>query len=289
MLKTAFGKQKLIPIPSDYQGQGMDEKEKKPGFIKCPSCSWHLSEVELKENLKVCPKCNYYFTMTAEERINLLADEGSFQEFNAHLASVNSLEFPGYDDKLVEAKNLTGLNEAVVTGECFLGGFRVVIASMDSRFMMSSMGSVVGEKICRAAERAMELGCPLLTIAASGGARMHEGMLALMQMAKTSALINKIHEKGLLYISIMTNPTTGGVTASFASLADIIIAEPGALIGFAGPRVIKQTIGQVLPVNFQRAEFLMDHGMIDLIVERAKLKDKLQLLLKLHSGGKQHG
>lgn len=289
MLKTAFGKQKLIPVPADPPDQGPGEPGKKTESNKCPSCFRPLAELELQENLSMCPKCGYYFTMTAWERINLLADEGSFKERDADLNSVNFLGFPGYDDKLAEAKNRTGLNEAVITGECSLGGFTVVIAAMDSRFMMSSMGSVVGEKICRAAERAMELKCPLITIAASGGARMQEGMLALMQMAKTGAVIKKLHEQGLLYISIMTNPTTGGVTASFASLADIIIAEPGALIGFAGPRVIKQTIGEVLPANFQRSEFLMEHGMVDLIIERSKLKDTLQLLLKLHSGGKKHG
>lgn len=251
----------------------------------CPSCSARVSEETLAENYRVCAKCKHHFTMSAGQRIELIVDSGSFQEFNGGLASINILDFPGYEEKLEKAEQKSGLREAIITGYASIGGYDIVLAVMESDFMMASMGSVVGEKVSRAIERAIERRCPVIICTSSGGARMQEGMIALMQMAKTSAAVNKLNEAGLLYIAILTNPTTGGVSASFASLADIIIAEPGALVGFAGPRVIKQTIGQQLPEKFQRSEFLLEHGMIDIIVERSQIREKLTCLLSLHKGG----
>lgn len=255
------------------------------GEKPCPACSAFVSEVELIKNFKVCPHCGYHYTITAWERIKLMVDENSFEQIETGLGSVNRLDFPGYDDKLTNAMHQTGCNEAIITGFTSIGGYKVVIAAMESRFMMASMGAVVGEKISLAVERAMESGCPLIICCCSGGARMQEGMISLMQMAKTSAVLNRFHKTGRLYISVLTHPTTGGVSASFASLADIIIAEPGALIGFTGPRVIEQTIGQRLPEKFQRAEFLLEHGMIDMVIPRLQLGSSLATLLKLHQGG----
>ncbi|KUG03920.1 acetyl-coenzyme a carboxyl transferase beta chain [hydrocarbon metagenome] len=286
MLKNAFGKQKLIPVPGSREY--MESEDKTSRQEKCRSCSRRVSELELKENHKVCPECQYHYSMSAWERIELIADPLSFKEFDSGLRSINLLDFPGYDEKLTGAVSRTGLNEALITGQCTIGGYPAILGSMDSRFMMASMGSVVGEKVCRAVEKAIDLKIPLILCAASGGARMQEGMLSLMQMAKTSAALDRLHRQGLLYISLLTNPTTGGVTASFASLADIILAEPGALIGFAGPRVIKQTISEVLPADFQKAEFMLKHGMVDKIVGRSGLKDTLECLLRLHLGG-NHG
>jgi len=286
MLKKAFGKQKLISVPNTSNiHEGVNREDKVPGQVKCPSCSAHISELELIQNHRVCPECAYHFRMTAWERINLMADDGSFQEIDSEIQSINTINFPGYDKKLDRNQQISGLNEAIITGQCTIGGYPVILAAMDSRFMMASMGSVVGEKVCRAVEKAVEYQSPLIICAASGGARMQEGMLALMQMAKTSAALAKFHQHALLYISLLTNPTTGGVSASFASLADIIIAEPGALIGFTGPRVIKQTISEVLPVNFQKSEFLLEHGMIDLLVDRPRLHETIECLLRLHQGG----
>lgn len=286
MLKNAFGKQRLIPVPGSREY--VESEEKTAGQVKCPSCSRRVSELGLKENHKVCPACDYHYPMTAWERIELIADSQSFREFDSGLRSINILDFPGYNEKLTGATTKTGLNEALITGQCTIGGYPVILGCMDSRFMMASMGSVVGEKVCRAVEKAIDLKTPLILCAASGGARMQEGMLSLMQMAKTSAVLDRFHQQGLLYISLFTNPTTGGVSASFVSLADIILAEPGALIGFAGPRVIKQTISQVLPADFQKAEFMLKHGMVDKIVNRPVLKSTLECLLRLHLGGK-HG
>jgi acetyl-CoA carboxylase carboxyl transferase subunit beta len=284
MLKSTFGRQKLIPIPGSRES--LEDQGRDPGQAKCPSCARRVTESELIENHKVCPECHYHFPMTAWERIGLIADPGSFQEFDSGLKSINVLEFPEYDERLTAVAERTGLGEALVTGKCKIGGCWTVLGVIDSRFMMGSMGSVVGEKVCRAAERASEYKYPLIICAASGGARMQEGMLSLMQMAKTAAVLDRFHQQGLLYITLLTNPTTGGVSASFASLADIILAEPGALIGFAGPRVIKQTISEVLPADFQKAEFLLKHGMLDRIVDRLELKDTLERLLRLHLGGK---
>ncbi len=287
MLKSTFGKQKLIPIPSSSRGP-LDPAVPNGLGPKCPSCSGWVTELELKEKYKLCPHCHYHFHLNAWERIELIADPDSFREFDTDLRSINTLEFPGYDEKLTQAMNETGLSEALITGQATVGGYSCVLGIMDTRFMMGSMGSVVGEKVCRAMERAMDLNLPLILCTASGGARMQEGMLSLMQMAKTAAVLGRFHQEGLLYVSIITNPTTGGVSASFASLADIILAEPGALIGFAGPRVIKQTISETLPAGFQKAEFMLQHGMVDSIVERGQLKETLELLLRLH-GGEKHG
>ncbi|HWP96773.1 MAG TPA: acetyl-CoA carboxylase, carboxyltransferase subunit beta [Syntrophomonadaceae bacterium] len=250
----------------------------------CSKCSAPLSEQELIQNYRVCHHCGHHYTLGAWERISLLADEETFREFDSDQVSFNRLDFPEYDAKLERARQESGLPEALVTGTAYIDGYQVVLGVMDSRFMMASMGAVVGEKICRAADRAVELKWPLIIVVASGGARMQEGMVSLLQMAKTSAVIQRLHQAGILYISILTNPTTGGVLASFASLADLMIAEPGALVGFAGPRVIEQTIKHKLPENFQRSEFLLQHGMLDLVVERSRLKEKLSLLLKMHGG-----
>lgn len=249
---------------------------------KCPLCKEIILRKELVQNLKVCPKCNYHFRLGAWERIKILVDVESFEEINEGLVSRNILDFPAYQEKLNEARIKTGLNEAVVTGKGLIMNQATVICVMDSNFMMASMGTVVGEKISRAVEHALTERLPLIIFTASGGARMQEGIFSLMQMAKTAALIKKMDEAGLLYVTVLTDPTTGGVTASFASLGDIIIAEPNALIGFAGPRVIEQTIGQKLPDGFQRAEFLLEKGFIDMIVQRGKLKETLAELLAMH-------
>jgi acetyl-CoA carboxylase carboxyl transferase subunit beta len=283
MLKNTFYKKKYIPV-NPYT-EDRKQEGSIPGKKLCPSCSSVIPETELVENFKVCPLCSCHFPLSARERIEMMLDKDSFREFDSGLSSYNVLDFPEYDEKLLEAEQNSGLKEAIITGCGRIGGHKLVLGVMESQFMMGSMGSAVGEKICRAVERAMEAGCPLLMCCTSGGARMQEGMLSLMQMAKTSAVLSRFHKEGLLYISIMLHPTTGGVSASFASLADIIIAEPGALIGFAGPRVIRQTIGQTLPDNFQRAEFLLEHGMVDMIVERSQLNATLEFLLRIHQGG----
>lgn len=251
-------------------------------WTKCPRCGEILYNKDMVKNLKVCRKCGYHFRLTAKERLSFTLDEGSFLEYDARLVADNPLGFPGYPEKLAEARQTTGLSEAVITGEGTILGHRVVTGAMDPRFIMASMGVAVGEKITRAAERACERRLPLILFIASGGARMQEGMVALMQMAKTAAAIKQLDAAGLLYLSVLTDPTTGGVSASFAMLGDIILAEPGALIGFTGPRVIEQTIKQKLPEGFQKAEFLQQHGMIDLVVPRAKMRETLGQLLMLH-------
>lgn len=283
MFKNTFIKKKYYEVPVE------PEKHPGPGSPagrqECPRCHRGSSAEELAANLKVCRYCGHHFSMSALERIDLLADEGSFQEINGHLRSQNPLGFPGYDEKLSLAQAETGLNEAIVTGVARIGGCPAVLGVMDSRFIMASMGSVVGEKVVRAAETAIEQRLPLIICVASGGARMQEGMVALMQMAKTSAVIERVHQAGLLFTAIITNPTTGGVLASFPSLADILIAEPGALIGFTGPRVIEQTIKQKLPDSFQRSEFLLERGMLDMVAERKHLKGIVENLCRLHQGG----
>ncbi len=288
MFNSSFSKKKFGSIKPEVdviKPLPQNITDRLPGEKICPACSAFISELELIQNYKVCPRCGYHYTITAWERIRLMIDEDSFEQFDAGLRSLNRLNFPGYDDKLTNATQQSGVNEAIITGCASIGGYKAVLGVMDSRFMMASMGAVAGEKICRAVERAMDAKCPLIICSCSGGARMQEGMISLMQMAKTSAVLGRFHKAGQLYISILTNPTTGGVTASFASLADIIMAEPGALIGFTGPRVIQQTIGQRLPENFQRAEFLLEHGMIDMVLPRLQLGSTLASLLKLHQGG----
>jgi acetyl-CoA carboxylase carboxyl transferase subunit beta len=256
-------------------------------WLKCENCKEIVYKKEVEKSLKVCPKCNYHFRISAEERISLLIDDGSFEEMDKDLYSKDPLNFKDlvrYKERLKEYEKKTGKKDAITTGIGSINGYPVVLAVLDFAFMGGSMGSVVGEKILRAIERAIEKGIPLIVISSSGGARMQEGILSLMQMAKTSAAIARLEEKRIPYISILTDPTFGGVTASFAMLGDIIIAEPRSLIGFAGPRVIEQTIKQSLPEGFQRAEFLLEHGMIDMIVERKNLKDTLAKILSFFHG-----
>ena len=253
--------------------------------IACPKCGQESQRKAVAEALSVCPHCGYHWPMGAYYRLSSILDSDSFRELNARLTAADPLAFPGYRAKLTAAQKKTGLNEAVVTAVGSIGGRRCVVAVMDSRFFMGSMSAAVGEKITRAIEFAAKTKLPLIIFSASGGARMQEGILSLMQMAKTSAALAKFSEKGLLYISVLTDPTTGGVTASFASLGDIILAEPGALIGFAGPRVIQQTIGETLPEGFQRAEYQEAHGFVDAVVPRSELRDTLSKLLRLHEKG----
>lgn len=263
-----------------------DKKGKIPEglWVKCDNCKEIIYKKEIDRNLSVCPKCNYHFRISARERIKLLIDEGSFVEFDENLVSVDPLKFQdkkSYLDRLKENQNKSGLKEAIISGDALIKGHPVSLIVMDFSFMGGSMGSVVGEKVSRAAERALEKKQPLISISSSGGARMQEGIFSLMQMAKVSASIGRLKENGVLYISILCDPTFGGVTASFAMLGDIIIAEPKSLIGFAGPRVIEQTIKQPLPEDFQRADFLLQHGMIDLVVDRKNLKETLAKLIEL--------
>ena len=255
----------------------------------CPQCGGESERRAVAAALSVCPLCGYHFPMGAYYRLSSVLDSGSFRELNEKLTSNDPLHFPGYGAKLDAARRKTGMNEAAVTAVGTIGGSRCVVGVLDSRFFMGSMSAAVGEKLTLAIEHAIKNKLPLILFAASGGARMQEGILSLMQMAKTSAALARFAEKGLLYISVLTDPTTGGVTASFASLGDIILAEPGALIGFAGPRVIQQTIGETLPQGFQRAEFQMEHGFVDAVVPRSQMRDTLARLLKLHGKGDRHG
>ncbi len=249
----------------------------------CTGCGESLPQKEFVKNMMVCPKCGYHMPIGAYYRMSLLLDSNSFKELDSGLMGGDPLRFPGYMSKLAGFRQRTGLREAVVTARGKIGGHSVIIAVLDSRFLMGSMGFAVGEKVTRAILAAQKAKLPLVIFSASGGARMQEGIISLMQMAKTSAAVERFSAAGGLYVVCMTHPTTGGVTASFASLADITLAEPGALIGFAGPRVIEQTIGQTLPEGFQRAEFLQDHGFVDEIVPRQNLKDTLTKILGLHT------
>ena len=251
-------------------------------WTKCPSCGEVITQTELQQNLQVCPRCQHHMTLGARERIESLADEGSFREHDAEMLSVDSLKFRGvatYQDRLETYRKKTGLKDAVITGDAMIGGCPVGIAVMDFNFIAATMGSVVGEKITRTIERATKNRWPVIIVSASGGARMYEGMLSLMQMAKTSGALARHAEAKLPYISVLTNPTTAGVMASYASLGDIIMAEPKCMIGFAGPRVIRETTHQELPKGFQTAEFLQDHGLVDMIVARQRLRDTLSQLL----------
>ncbi|MFT3950484.1 MAG: acetyl-CoA carboxylase, carboxyltransferase subunit beta [Oscillospiraceae bacterium] len=252
-------------------------------LFKCPRCSTVTFTDEFNSSGKICPHCNYHARLSARERLDITVDKGSLEEFDRGMISQNPIDFPDYAEKQAALRASTGLNDAVVTGKATIRGMEVVVIVMDSRYMMASMGSVVGEKITRAIEFATEQGLPVIAFTASGGARMQEGIVSLMQMAKTSGAVAKHSEAGGLYISVMTDPTTGGVTASFASLGDIIIAEPKVLIGFAGRRVIEGTIRQRLPDDFQSAEFMLEAGFIDMIVDRKKLRRTLAHLLKLHN------
>lgn len=278
-------KKKYASLPSEPARPEVPEGV----MTKCPQCKKIMYTKELVKNLRVCLSCGYHHPMPARERIDSVLDDGSFREYDAGMVSVNPLGFPGYTEKLEEDRRKSGLNEAVVTGEGTLEGHPLAIAVMDSSFRMGSMGSVVGEKIARAVERAREQQMPFLIFTASGGARMQEGVLSLMQMAKTSAALKRFSNDGGLFISVMTHPTTGGVSASFASLGDYNFAEPGALIGFAGRRVIEQTVREELPEDFQTAEFLLKHGQLDAVIHRHELKEKLAIVLAIHAGGGESG
>ena len=253
---------------------------------KCNKCGGAIIAEDVKKDHYICPKCGGYFRVHARRRIEMVTDEGSFEEWDSDLQGGNPLEYKGYEEKLEKLQEKTGLSEAVITGKAKIDGRETAIGVCDGRFLMASMGEAVGEKIARAVERATEERLPVILFACSGGARMQEGIVSLMQMAKTSAALKRHSDAGLLYISVLTDPTTGGVTASFAMLGDVILAEPKALIGFAGPRVIEQTIGQKLPEGFQRAEFLLEHGFLDAIVERPQMKAVLSKILALHENGK---
>ena len=278
MLKEMFKKTGHIHLPGKLAEPSVPEGL----WIKCPKCGETLYKDDVVGNHYVCYRCGGYFRVRARNRIRMVADPKSFEEWDRGLETPNPLHYEGYQEKIAGLKEKTKLDEAVVTGKIRINGEEAVIGICDVRFLMGSMGYVVGEKLTRAIEKATELRLPLILFTASGGARMQEGIVSLMQMAKTSAALRHHSDAGLLYITILTDPTTGGVTASFAMLGDIILAEPGALVGFAGPRVIEQTIGQKLPKGFQSSEFLLEHGIIDGIVERMELKDTLYHLICLH-------
>ena len=248
-------------------------------WVKCDNCKEIIYKETVRENLSICPYCGHYFRMHINKRLEMIADAGTYKRFDLNIETSNPLGLEDYPKKLKTLKGKTGIDEAVAAGTCKINGEKVVICIMDSGFLMGSMGAVVGEKITYAIEQAIEQRLPIIIFTVSGGARMQEGIVSLMQMAKTTVALTKLDEAGLLYISVLTDPTYGGVTASFASLGDIILAEPGAMIGFAGQRVIKQTIGEELPEGFQTAEFLLEHGFIDKIVERKDLKDTLYKLI----------
>ena len=269
--------------------EGSAEKQQNVPFvpeemwIKCPNCNTMLLTTDMEENLHVCTHCDHHFRLSAKQRIALLADKHTFEEHDAGLTSKNILDFPGYDEKLQKAKKKS--NESVICGTCGISGIKTVLCVMDAEFMMGSMGTVTGEKITRAFEYATEKRLPVVVCTVSGGARMQEGILSLMQMAKTSGAVKRHSDAGLLYITVLTDPTTGGVTASFAMEGDIILAEPNSLVAFAGPRVIEQTMRQKLPKDFQTSEFVLQKGFIDAVVSRGKLKKTIYRLLKIHGYG----
>lgn len=251
-------------------------------WIKCENCKEILYKENVRSNLSICPNCGHYFRVHINKRLEHIVDEGTYKKFDLKLEDSNPLELEGYEKKLKTLREKTGIEEAVACGTGKINGEDTVICIMDSGFMMGSMGAVVGEKITYAIEQAIKLRLPIIIFCVSGGARMQEGIISLMQMAKTTAALAKLNEEGLLYISVLTDPTYGGVTASFASLGDIVLAEPNAKIGFAGPRVVQQTIGEELPEGFQTAEFLLEHGFIDKIVERKDMKETLYKIIKMH-------
>ena len=283
-LQNMFKKNRKSYIPLKSERPEVPE-----GLLKkCNKCGAAILTEEVKSAGYICPKCQGYFRVHAYERIRMTVDEDSFEEWEKDMQFVNPLEFKGYEEKVKSLKEKTGLSEAVVTGKASIEGNPAVIAVCDGRFLMASMGQVVGEKITRAVERATKEQLPVIIFACSGGARMQEGIVSLMQMAKTAAALKQHSDAGLLYVSVLTDPTTGGVTASFAMLGDVILAEPKALIGFAGPRVIEQTIGEKLPKGFQRSEFLLEHGFIDRIVERKEMRTVLGNILQMHHTAQNH-
>jgi len=268
----------------NFFGTEETKKETPNQWIKCPKCTSLMFYKEVEAKLHVCPKCDHHFRIVAQKRIDSIVDEGSFEEHDTTLAPVDPLKFSdkkSYKKRLEEAKTKTGKTSSIMSGSCTVGGTPVELVVFDFAFMGGSLGSVEGEKIVRAINRAMEKECGVIIVSASGGARMQESTYSLLQMSKTSAALNRLHQKGLPYISILTDPTMGGVSASFAMLGDVIMAEPGALIGFAGQRVIKQTVGVDLPEGFQRSEFLLDHGLIDMIVDRGDMHQTLADFLTL--------
>lgn len=268
------------------KGRGEEPDVLKTLWAKCGKCQELIYRDDVKANYYACPKCGAYFRLNAKRRMRMIVDRGSFTPWDEDIQTPDPLQFAGYEEKLEACRGKTGLYEGIMTGEASIEGQRIAIGIIDARFLMGSMGYVVGEKITRAVERATEKKLPVILFCCSGGARMQEGMVSLMQMEKTSAALKRHSNAGLLYISVLTDPTTGGVTASFAMLGDIILAEPGALIGFAGPRVIEQTIRQKLPEGFQRSEFLLEHGFIDRIVERSEMRKVLSDLIRMHTCGK---
>jgi len=283
-----FGKKNYFSLDGNEDKKKSGRKKKnEPSipdgmWIKCNTCKSIIYKKEVTE-YKLCPSCGAHFRMSPGERIAITCDEGSFKEFDCNMKTKNPMKYPGYSEVIKKAQQKSGITEAVVTGQGKIDGYETVLAIMDSHFMMGSMGSVVGEKVTRAVEYATEYRLPLIIFTTSGGARMQEGIMSLMQMAKVSSALAKHDEAGLLYVTVLTDPTTGGVTASFAMLGDIILSEPKALIGFAGQRVIQGTIHQKLPEGFQRAEFQLEHGFVDRIVPRMELRDELATILKLHS------
>ena len=283
-----FGKKNYISIENRERTKKVDKRKKaEPSipdgmWIKCNTCKAIIYKKEVTE-YKLCPNCDAHFRMNPAERIAITCDEGSFEEFDQNMHPKNPMNYPEYDQVIKKAQDKSGIKEAVVTGRCTIHGQKTVLAIMDSHFMMGSMGSVVGEKITRAVEYATKHRLPIIIFTTSGGARMQEGIISLMQMAKVSEALGRHDAAGLLYVTVLTDPTTGGVTASFAMRGDIILSEPKALIGFAGQRVIKGTIHQDLPEGFQRAEFQLEHGFVDRIVHREKLRNELGKILRLHS------
>ncbi len=267
-------KEKDVEIPQDL-------------LVKCPRCGSVIYSEEFENAMKVCPKCGYHARLTWQERLDMTVDSNSFKELDADLVSLNPIGFPRYEEKIAKMNEQCDMKEAIVTGECTIRGYRCVLGIMDSHFMMASMGSVVGEKITRAFEYAAEKRLPVIMFTASGGARMQEGIISLMQMAKTSGAVKRHSDAGGLYVTVLTDPTTGGVQASFASLGDILIAEPKVLIGFAGRRVIQNTVRTRLPDDFQSAEFQMESGLLDMIVERGMMRKTLSNILKLHGFPKE--
>lgn len=289
IIKGVFKKTTYIPLAGKKEEKKASPSVPEGMWVKCPKCGKMIYREDIVAASYVCSKCQGYFRITAKTRIRMIADKGSFQEWDTDLVTSDPLDYPGYEEKIAYLKEKTHMDEAVKTGVCEIGGIKTVLGVCDTRFIMASMGYVVGEKITRAIERATKEKLPIILFCCSGGARMQEGLVSLMQMAKTSAALKKHSDAGLFYIPILTDPTTGGVTASFAMLGDVILAEPGANIGFAGARVIQQTIGQKLPEGFQTAEFLLEHGFIDKIVKREDLKETLITLLAMHQPQKIQG